>query len=162
MRPTAEQVREVLAYDPHTGQFAWKVARRPQDQAGCRAGTTNKAGYICIAVLGYRAYAHRLAVLLTTGEWPAECVDHINGIKADNRIKNLRATSQAVNLQNQRKARSDNKSTGVLGVTRKKDRFSSEIWVFGKRTYLGAFDTVSEAKSAYMAAKRRLHEGCTI
>lgn len=108
--------------------------------------------------------AHRLVWLHLYGEWPEHGIDHINGRRSDNTAANLRSVPQSENVQNQRKARRDNKSTGLLGVSRPSGRskYRAQIMAQGRNRYLGYFDTPEEAHAAYLAAKRQLHPGCTI
>jgi hypothetical protein len=113
-----------------------------------------------MCVDGHRYPAHRLAWLYMTGEWPGE-VDHINGKKDDNRWANLRDISHAANSQNVRVAQVNNRC-GVLGVKPLRDKFQARICVARKTIHLGTFLTTSEAHAAYVAAKRELHEGCTL
>ena len=87
--------------------------------------------------------------------------DHINGIKTDNRIANLRSVSMTVNLQNMRKANRDSLS-GLLGAHKKRSHWESRIRVDRKQIHLGIFETPEEAHAAYLAAKRLHHSGCTI
>ena len=96
-----------------------------------------------------------------TGEWPDGYIDHGNGVRTDNRWANLRAGDRSFNMQNQRRARRDN-TTGWLGVSRVKSRFEAAIQVRGRRFRLGRFDTPEAAHAAYLTAKRKLHEGCTL
>ena len=159
--PTAEQVLEHLAYDPETGHF-YRTKNGPGVRAGQLAGTSNPDGRREISVFNRKIKAARLAWLVTTGEWPKGEIDHINGDPSDNRIVNLRDVSRMVNQQNQRRAKSSNKS-GLLGVkTNKTGKCSANIVLEGKKIFLGMFDTPYQAHVAYLAAKRRLHEGCTI
>ena len=83
---TAERLREVLDYDPDTGVFTRKVRTASSVKVGDVAGSLNGKGYIRIRVDGRLYFAHRLAWLYVHGEWPVDQVDHINGIKNDNRI----------------------------------------------------------------------------
>jgi len=94
------------------------------------------------------------------GEWPSE-IDHINGDKSDNSYRNLREVSRGENMQNKRKAHRNNK-TGFLGVAREAGKYRARIRVCGKNRSLGMYDTPQQAHQAYLAAKRELHEGCTI
>lgn len=82
----------------------------------------------------------------------------------DNRLNNLRDVSASVNSQNLRGVTRRNVSTGFLGVTQHKllKKFQSQITCNGKTHYLGLFSSAEAAHSAYLEAKRRLHEGCTI
>lgn len=158
---TAEKLRELLNYDPTTGKFSWRVARSNIVKVGQEAG--------CICVYGYRVIridnklfrANRLAWLHVYGEWPAHHVDHINGVRDDDRIANLRDVPRAVNMQNRRHAQRDNQS-GLLGVSRKKGKWFARVKLDGKQTYLGTFETPELAHQAYLVAKRRMHVGCSI
>ena len=103
-----------------------------------------------------------------TGHWPTKQIDHKNGERADNAFANLREATQQLNSENLRRARADNK-TGYLGVFRhyyihKRDgqRFVACIQVDGRLRKIGLFLTPEAAHAAYLEAKRRLHEGCTI
>lgn len=161
--PSAQEVRELLEYDPHSGIFRRKVSAG-RWAAGTTVGSLDQQGYIEVSVKGYRTRAHRLAWLYVTGEWPCLEIDHINGHRSDNRFSNLREVSRAANMQNLQGPKSGNKS-GLLGVWRDKrdGRFYSQITVDGgRRVNVGVFDTAEEAYAAYIKAKRELHEGCTL
>src|SRR4029450_2313606 len=112
---TAERLRELLDYDPETGDFTWKVNRRCV-RSGSVAGNVNCVdGYCYIGVDARRYHAHRLAWLYIKGAWPNDQIDHINGNKADNRFANLR---QATHSQNQANGgRYSNNASGYNGVT---------------------------------------------
>lgn len=105
--------------------------------------------------------AHRLAWQYATGDVPAADIDHINGVKNDNRLANLRPATRAQNMQNQRRARSDN-ATGILGVGCVRGRWKSQIQSDGIRMHLGTFDTAEHARSAYLDAKAARHPFQTI
>jgi hypothetical protein len=159
---TMERLRTLLRYEAETGKFYWLV-NRPGGcaKAGTQAGSIEVQGYVVITLLGRRCKAHRLAWFYVHGEWPTEHLDHINGDRTDNRICNLRMVSNAVNMQNLKRARSDNR-LNLLGVTAQKNRFRARIQVDGKLKQIGSFLTAEEAHDAYLIAKRQLHEGCTI
>lgn len=113
--------------------------------------------------LNGRSYgAHRVAYAFVYGAQP-EMIDHINGNRSDNRIANLRAATQSLNMQNRRTA-SSRSGTGALGATweAKDKKYRARIVFDGKRRSLGRFDTIEEASVAYLAAKRLYHAGCTI
>lgn len=160
MKPTQERLKELLRYDRETGIFTWLKSNNNYVKPGDVAGWPRK-GYtdICVDGVGYRA--HCLAWLYMTGAWPAVEVDHKNGIKSDNRWNNLRETTHAVNMQNLR-APSKRNTTGFLGVSRWKEKFKADIRVNGRTKYLGLFETPELAHAAYLLAKRKHHEGCTI
>lgn len=161
---TAEQARQRVSYDPDTGRFTSLVGGG-KFRPGRLTGAPTRCGYIRVRVAGAYYKAHRLAWLMMTGRWPV-AIDHINGDGCDNRWSNLREVSVAVNNENLREPRSDN-AVGLLGVSKNRaGRYTSTIRVelAGHRLqlYLGAYDSPEDAHAVYVAAKRRLHDGCTI
>lgn len=156
---TQSRLREMLEYVPETGKFvrARDVVGR---KAGSEAGSLDTTGYIRIGVANRVHLAHRLAFLYMTGEWPEEHVDHINGVRTDNRWVNLRPASKSVNMQN-RRAKSGN-AAGLLGVSRNGGRWSARIHTSSGPKHLGTYSTPEEAHQVYLDAKRVLHAGCTI
>lgn len=156
-----EALREVLRYEPTTGDLIWRIHVSDKVRTGAKAGSRRKDGYIAIRVRGHRLLAHRAAWAIHNGCWPDGNIDHINGIPSDNRIANLRSVSQRTNIENQRRARS-NSSTGLLGAFKERQRFSSRIVVDGVAIRLGVYNTAEEAAAAYLEAKRKLHAGCSI
>lgn len=158
----ANKLKNLLSYDEFSGEFTW-IARRGRIQPGTVAGK-HIQGYRMIRINGKDHFAHRLAFVCMTGRLPDGVVDHINGIRDDNRWVNLRDCSQRENLQNQRSATANNKSSRLLGVSwRKRDaKWVAQIRSGGRAVHLGLFQSKEDAHSAYLKAKRLLHPGCTI
>ncbi len=156
---TADRLKELLHYDPATGVFTRRVARG-REAAGSNFGHL-KDGYFRGRIDGFEYRLNRLAWLYVTGTWPNGEVDHFNTVKVDNKFSNLRDLGKSANAQNQRRAHSHNKS-GLLGVSIKRTKFRARIVVNGEQKHLGTFNTADEAYAAYVSAKRRLHEGCTL
>lgn len=160
---TAEQLRAVLHYDPKHGFFIWK--HRPELRAttnslrvGTHAGSPNgKRGYIAICINGKLHYAHRLAWLFMTGEWPNDMIDHIDGDTANNKFANLR---QANRSQNNWNAQKTNRNTsGYKGVYWSKNakKWVAHITIKGVYHYLGLHNTAEAGHAAYCEASARLH-----
>lgn len=161
MSITAKRLRELLHYDPTTGVFTWAIRVSNCVKVSDIAGSMTGGRYWHIKLDGKKYQAHRLAWFHAYGEWPKGEVDHIDGDRLNNRIANLRDVPSTVNQHNLRRAFSNNK-LGLLGVSQKGNRFLAEIQVSRKKIHVGYFATAAEAHAAYVAAKRKHHEGCTL
>lgn len=157
----ATTLRRWLSYDPSNGVFTWLQKPAKYIAAGSQAGAVNACGYVSITLHKRPYLAHRLAWLYMTGKFPSDCVDHINGMRSDNRWRNLREANHALNQQNKRGANSNSK-TGVLGVSRSGRGYRAALGVNGRNYYSRTFATVEEASAAYIAMKRQLHPGCVL
>ncbi len=143
-----QELTDVLSYNPTTGEFHWTV-RRGKVKAGDRAGTLDKEGYRILRFKGKAYKAHRTAYFFVHGEWPTDEIDHLNGIKDDNRIDNLRDVSRQVNSENRL----------GKGIEASGTKFRAYIRVAGKLQWLGKFATAAEATARYVSAKQELHTG---
>lgn len=163
---TADLLRMLLGYNRDTGEFRWKATFGSRAKVGSAAGAVGPNGYLVISVLGKLHYAHRLAWLHANGEMPPAgmVIDHVNCIRDDNRLENLRLVSLTGNAENKRQAMSHNKSSGLLGVawSEPMNKFEALIVSAGKRTRLGYFENKHDAHAAYVRAKRGLHKACTL
>jgi hypothetical protein len=147
----AKHLRSVLNYDPITGLFVWRKSGAGH-RSNFLAGSDKSHQYSRIAVSGHLYYAHRLAWLYMTGEWPPSDIDHINGIKTDNRIRNLRVATRSQNIANSRTATTN--SSGFKGVHWEavRSKWRAQIVVDGKRKWSARFDTPEAAHAAYIDA----------
>lgn len=145
---TQQRLKEVLSYDPETGNFVWREDRNGFVRAGERAGW-DQEGYIRIEVDYHAIFAHRLAWLSVYGYLPSNQIDHINLVRSDNRICNLRQATNSQNKMNS-KLKSTN-TTGFKGVSfHKRDKkYTARATVKGKINNLGYHDTPEEAHAAY-------------
>lgn len=162
----ADRLRALLEYDSTTGVFRWRVdvGRWGRIKAGTITGSPDAFGHLRVQVDGRLYYAHRLAWLYMTGDWPSGEVDHIDGVPHSNAFSNLRDVPHQVNTENRRKANRDKASGLPIGVSidRRDGRYRADITVRGKGVSLGRYSDPERAHQAYLVAKRRLHEGCTI
>jgi hypothetical protein len=146
---TQEQLKARLTYDPDTGVFRLR-------RTGKEVGSVSNEGYLRVKVRTRAYQAHRLAWLYVHGNFPDGQIDHINRVKLDNRLANLRDVPQEVNKQNAVDPQKNN-STGYLGVSRYKGRYRAFITVRKKFHYLGTYSTPEEARDVYLSAKRVMH-----
>ena len=170
--PEPNDLWQWLDYNPKTGAFTWKrqpdfsfshCTRRSSwvakiwntNWAGKKAFRPRSHGYWSGTICGHTVYAHRVAVAMMTGEWPTGQVDHINGVRGDNRWENLRVVSQVENSRNA--ARSSRNSSGVTGVSWNKASKKWAAYIYpskGKRKFLGNFGSLEDAAKARKTAEK--------
>ena len=148
-----QYITERFNYDPATGIFSNKTNGRA-------LGHMTHDGYIRLTVSKEHGscLVHRLAWFYMTKSWPTGGLDHVNGVRTDNRWSNLRLATASENIQNLRLARSDSKS-GLLGVDfhKRANKWRSQIKIDGVKIHLGYFETPEAAHMAYLSAKRDKH-----
>lgn len=154
MLPPPEEIKNWISYDNDTGEFRWLKSFKSQN-AGQVAGSPNNQGYMQLMFQGKLYKFHRLAWWWVNGDLPKKLIDHENGIKADNRILNLKLANESQNEFN-RGIQSNNK-TGVKGVTFKNGKYHARVGYHGKRYHAGCFDTIAEAKVAVESLRIELH-----
>lgn len=155
--PSLEVVSPLLDYNAATGIFSWKTDRGFSPRAGKVAGCKKKSGYVVIAVSGTGYPAHRLAWLLSYGVPPPDEIDHANGVKADNRLANLRIASRAENTRNVGIKRTNTSGVKGLGFHPQSGKWRARIHAGGKRIHLGLFDDKASAHAALEAARQQYH-----
>ena len=151
---TVERLKEVLTYNPETGDFIrnYSVKGHGIDEV---VGSRKEDGHVVICI-DYQMYkAHRLAWLYMTGEWPKDDVDHKDRNRGNNRWINLREATRSQNMANKIQ---EPGASGIVGVHKHGRGWRAKIKVKGKVTYLGTFDTIAEAETAYKQA-RIIHFG---
>lgn len=153
---TQTLVKELMEYDPETGDCFWKPRNESHQPdlrllnswntkfAWKKVGFVSKqSGYMQTALLGKQQQLHRLIWLYVYGEIP-ETIDHIDSVRTNNRILNLRSVSQGTNNKNA-KRRNDNK-TGVTGIRLTENgKWLVRIRVNKKLIVAGRFDDFEEA-----------------
>lgn len=166
-QPSPELLCKLLRYEPETGHLFWLP--RPREMFKSEAqfkrfntryegkqalARTDNEGYKVGTVTYITCKAHRVIWAIVHGEWPDGAIDHINGSKSDNRIKNLRVVSTAINARNAKKRR--NNTSGVNGVDwhPRHAKWSARIMVCGKRKWLGGFESIEDAIAARKSAEQ--------
>lgn len=161
-----ELLKSLIYYNPETGVATWlprkettkQIAAWNRRYAGKALSYVDKkgAGYaqVCMVIDGVQKYylLHRLIWLYVFGEFPNGPIDHVNRIKSDNRISNLRVANRVLNGHNV-KSYNTNKS-GIKGVSwSKESRKWRAVLVFNQKyMHLGLFDSIEDAKDAYIVA----------
>ena len=154
---TPKRLKELLKYDTSTGRFESIDPKKKFTES------YNDQGYLTLKIDNKVYRSHRLAWLYVHEKYPLGMIDHINGIRDDNRLINLRDVTRSENLQNQKKS-SKGSSSIYLGVSwcKAKNKWVSQIALNKKVKHLGYFDDDKMAHEAYLTAKRILHSAGTI
>lgn len=153
---TQARLQTLLTYNSETGNFVRNIPRGNTKQ-GQIAGRVNHDGYL-IFVLDRRRYlAHRLAWLYVYGSFPNQELDHINGVRHDNRIVNLRLATRSEQCQN--KKISTKNTSGFVGVSwhSTKLKWTAHIKLNGLKRHLGYFCTKEKAVFARRQAELIYH-----
>ena len=147
---TQQELKELLNYDQNTGIFTWLKNNKI-------AGGINSKGYVAIKIKNKLYKAHRLAWLYVYGEWP-NIVDHINRIRNDNKLSNLRLATPSQNQFNSN-LRKDNTS-GIKGVTwaKQSKKWLVQIRIDKKKTHIGIYKNFEMAKIAIDLARKKYHK----
>lgn len=157
MALTIERLRELLDYNPTTGDLTWKVHKSIRVRAGDKITGRNHSGHLRVGIDCKRYLAHRIAWFHYYEKWPLNRLDHIDHNPSNNRLSNLREATHAQNLWNRGAPRHNTSGfKGVSYVTHCK-KWDARITANGKLLLLGLFATPEEAHVAYCAAAKRLH-----
>lgn len=144
---TQELIAKVLKYDALSGTLIWiSNLHSKRVVPNSRAGSLVKStGYRNISLFGRTYLEHQLIWFMCNGVWPKGQIDHINQIRDDNRIVNLRDVSKADNARN--RSRNPNSKLGEHGIwfNIRTNKYVAEITLNGKKVYQKSFDDIDVA-----------------
>lgn len=150
--PTRERVCEVLNYDHMTGVFTWRAKNRRVFAGDIAGWVEMPSGHRRLGLDGWRYFEHQIAWLLMHNEWPCRDIDHINGVRADNRIANLRLATPSQNQANAKKFSTN--TSGYKGVSKTTNHgrliYKANIMKDGVPYRLGYFKDPRKAHEAYV------------
>ena len=153
---TQEYLLTILRYDPESGTLYWIKpnplwrAGKPGQVAGCLHKST---GYWVLKINGVDYRAHRVIWVMFYGVWPLGEVDHEDGDKINNKIKNLRPATHLQNTANKKRRVERLYPKGVNQLP--SGRYRAKICLDYKQISLGIFDTPEEASAAYLAGAKK-------
>jgi hypothetical protein len=149
---TQAELKQRFNYNPETGVFTYLTRPAQRIHVGDVAGA-NSNGYIQIKINYTLWKAHRLAWLYVYGELPKGEIDHINGMKGDNRIVNLRDVDSVTNSRNMPKYSNNTSGQSGVGWHSRDKVWSAFINGSENRVNLGSFETKQEAIDARRQAE---------
>lgn len=155
-----EKIIKLVSYDETSGFLTW-LPREASDfsdgkykadrkalswnaqYAGRKVGNIDlSTGYKRTNILGVTYKCHQLAWIVFYKQIPSGDIDHINGDRSDNRIRNLRLASKSMNARNTQRHRD-----GLAGVVWDKpvQKWRAQIWSKGKNVCLGFSSCIAQA-----------------
>ena len=152
---TQDRLRYLFTYRAD-GRLMWEVPTSRRVRRGDPVGCLNKQGYRIAGVDGESYMVCWLVWIYHYGTMSAGCgIDHINRERSDDRIENLRCVPRSVNLLNSTPMLN---STGFAGVQKTSTgRYRAFVHVARKQTYLGTFDTPTEAHLRHVEEHVKLY-----
>lgn len=113
-------------------------------------GSKDKDGYLIMKIKGKQYKAHRLIFAYFNGYFPIE-IDHINRVRTDNRIENLRSATRQLNH--------DNTVRNSLGVYEDKStKGLKKVWTFHMNNKTYRYYTREEAINNKIAMGGKINE----
>jgi hypothetical protein len=166
-RPTIEELHSLFHADYEKGLLFWK--QRPIEMFKTKRSHTtwnvrfsnkqaldanHKDGYKHGRIFEQPYLAHRILFAMKHNYWP-EYIDHINGIRSDNRIENLRSVNMQQNACNTKLSRKN--TSGCIGVSwnERDKRWTAYINANNKRKALGNFIEFNDAVICRKAAQQK-------
>jgi hypothetical protein len=138
-------------FEYEEGDLVWKKRTSNRIKVGDIVGHLSSIGYIQVRVNNILYAAHRLIYMYHNGLIPEGMeVDHINGIRDDNRIENLRAVTHKQNTFNRTKAKG-------YSYDKTRGKYQACICIDGKTKHLGRYSKEEDARQSYLNAKQEFH-----
>lgn len=140
---TLEEAARLFTYDPETGLVTRRLRVARCTRVGQVVGCLNHYGYLVTGVTvggSCSQYSvHRLAWLLHYGEWPKHHIDHINGLRTDNRVANMRDVTSQQNSFNRHGDKRNKSGFPGVRLDKKTGKWKACIQIDGKKRHLGYF-----------------------
>lgn len=156
-RMPALEVRRIFDYDPDKGLLLWRERGFGRRVGSAACSWPGRHGYLYITLTVKTPRRHYLVAHLVWawmhGRWPTGQIDHINRDKADNRLCNLRETTQSRNMVNKSPLKSSRSQRNGVKLDMRNGRYYPYLWVGNRNIYMGGYATADEAYEVRMAAE---------
>lgn len=154
---TQDLLRKHFKFNPKTGSISWLLPTSWRVKVGDEAGSVTVQGYRTIRLFGTLTPAHWLMWFNKHGYWPTEELDHKNGNRQDNRLRNLREGTKLVQSQNQKKYVTNTSGHPNVSWNVGRQRWMAYISIDKRRIMLGQFKEFERACTAAKLGKAKYH-----
>ena len=148
-----QTLKSIVTYSD--GNLFWKSKRNGINSTNSLGWITDK-GYLRCEINSVTYYIHRLVFLYHNGYMP-KAIDHIDGNPLNNKIENLRACSQAENMQNYKKPKTNTSGIKNVSWASRQKKWHVRVKSGNKDCHIGFFDSKFEAACAAYSARNKLH-----
>lgn len=150
-----ERLHELFSLDSDAGLLRWR-ASHGKNKVGDTVGWPKWKGYLGVQADGRQLLVHRVIFAMAYGFWP-KTVDHIDGDKANNCPRNLRAATIAENNRNV--STPSTNTSGVKGVCweARRQQWKAQCRVNGRNRHVGNFNDLEAAAEAVRKYREQLH-----
>lgn len=148
---------ERVLYDPATGIFTRKIETCSRVKVGQRADIPCGKGRRIVVFGNMKYYAHRLAWFYVHGKWPIDQIDHRDLDPCNNKIENLRESTQGQNMANVSRVNKTGRRGIYLQTQCPTPRWIARIRFNGRGIYIGCYDCPEKAHNAYLEASRKYY-----
>jgi hypothetical protein len=139
------------------GQLYWKKSTNTKIKIGSMAGALDSKGYKTVQVNKKTIKVHRAIFLMNYGYLPTQ-IDHVNGIKDDNRIENLREATTSNNCLNQKLRKTNTSKIKNVSWHKKHQKWYVQLQILGKPKHIGCFDNLELAELVAIEARNKHHK----
>lgn len=155
--PPKDLLLDLFNYSVVEGALYWRKRPSPKASLTSPAGYTDPEGYRTVSIKGITYKRHRLIWAYFNSDPGALEIDHVNRIKGDDRIENLRIATRLENSYNIMYKTNKSGAPGVCWHKRDK-KWRVSIKRAGVNVHLGYFDELEDARRAYIKASTDIHQ----
>lgn len=145
------------AFEYKAGELYWKInTNKSKNLVGKKAGCKSSGQYGVVNLDGNAYSIHKVIFCMHHG-WMPEVVDHINLVRDDHRLENLRAATHVTNNYN--KTVQSNNKLGLKNISyhSKNKKYWVQLTQNRKKIYSQMFDDLELAELVAIMAREKFH-----
>ena len=143
-------------FEYKNGELFWKKPFGKKTKVGQKAGSKQSLGYLQVSINKKKYLLQRIIFVMHHGYFPKE-VDHINGVKSDNRIENLRDVTRSQNINNKSKPITNTSGTKNVYFHPSRNKWQVKLFIHGVSKSFGYYDDLELATLVSQEARNKYH-----